>query len=208
MPILESKNLQMEKAKNNNIYPEYVSPDEVNALPLTSFEGKIVLVTDPDKVAQAVKEIEAHPVVGFDTETRPTFKKGQFNHVSLIQIGIPNKVFLFRVNQTGMTDDLIRLLSDDDIKKLGVGLHDDVIGLQKLRFFEPGGFVELHNFVAELGVRNTGLRKLAAIILAIRISKSQQTSNWENPKLTENQMRYAATDAWVCLEMYDELEPK
>jgi ribonuclease D len=196
----------MEKAKNSDIYPEYVSPEEVNDLPLTSFEGKIVLVTDPDKVAEAVKEIEEHPVVGFDTETRPTFKKGQFNHVSLVQIGIPKKVFLFRVNQTGMTDDLIRLLSDDDIKKLGVGLHDDVIGLQKLRFFEAGGFVELHKFVSELGVRNTGLRKLAAIILAIRISKSQQTSNWENPKLTENQMRYAATDAWVCLEMYDELE--
>lgn len=193
---------------NNSIYQTYVTPEEVNELPLTYYGGKIVLITKKEDVKAAVEEIEQHKVVGFDTETRPTFKKGQFYHVSLMQVGIPDKVFLFRIMDTGLTPDLIRFLSDPEILKVGVGLHDDVIGLQKIEPFEPGGFTELHNYVADLGVKNTGLRKLAAILLSIRISKSQQTSNWENPRLSQNQIRYAATDAWVCLEMYNELESK
>ena len=198
----------MEELKNNSVFQTYVTPEEVNALPLTSYEGKIVLVTDAKKVPEAMEEISEHNVVGFDTETRPTFKKGQFYHVSLMQIGIPEKVFIFRINQTGLTSHLTDLLSDENILKLGVGLHDDVIALQKLKQFESAGFVELHSYVSELGVRNTGLRKLAAIILSIRISKSQQTSNWENNWLSPNQLRYAATDAWVCLEMYKKLAEK
>jgi ribonuclease D len=195
----------MEETNNKEIFQTYVTPEEVNALPLTSWEGDIVVVSDPKKVAEAVEEITDHTAVGFDTETRPTFKKGQFYHVSLMQIGIPEKVFLFRINQTGLTTALTDFLSNERILKLGVGLHDDVIALQKLKPFNPAGFVELHNYVAEIGVRNTGLRKLAAILLSIRISKSQQTSNWDNNRLTPNQLRYAATDAWVCLEMYNKL---
>jgi len=195
----------MEGINNQQIFQTYVTPEEVNELPLTSYGGKIVVVTDPRKIPEAVNEISQHEVVGFDTETKPTFKKGQFYHVSLIQIGIPNKVFLFRINKTGLTSDLKLLLSNEKILKLGVGLHDDIISLKKIETFESAGFVELHHYVAAMGVRNTGLRKLAAIILSIRISKSQQTSNWDNATLTENQLRYAATDAWVCLEMYNKL---
>lgn len=198
----------MEEINNQQIFQTYVTPEQVNDLPLTSYGGKIVVVTDPRKVPEAIDEIIQHDVVGFDTETRPTFKKGQFYHVSLIQIGIPGKVFLFRINQTGLSDYITGFLSNENILKLGVGLHDDVIALQKLKQFESAGFVELHNYVASMGVRNTGLRKLAAIILSIRISKSQQTSNWDNSRLTENQLRYAATDAWVCLEMYNKLVEK
>ena len=198
----------MEEHSHKSIFQTYVTPEEVNALPLTAYQGKIVLVTDPQKIPAAVEEISAHAVVGFDTETRPTFKKGQFYHVSLMQIGIPEKVFLFRVNQTGLTTELAGLLSDENILKLGVGLHDDVIALQRLQHFKSAGFVELYSYVAAMGVRNTGLRKLAAIILSIRISKSQQTSNWDNNRLSTNQLRYAATDAWVCLEMYNKLVEK
>jgi ribonuclease D len=193
---------------NQPIFQEYVTPEEVNALPLTYYEGKIILIHETDKVLAAVEEISKFPVIGFDTETKPTFVKGQFYHISLIQLAIPGKVFLFRINHTGFTQPLIDLFANKNILKVGVGLRDDIIGLQKIDHFEPAGFEEIHNYVIDLGVRNTGLRKLAAILMKVRISKGQQTSNWENAILTKNQQSYAATDAWVCLEMYNLLEEK
>ena len=193
---------------NQPIFQEYVTPEEVNALPLTYYEGEIVLVDEADKVHAAVAEINKFPVIGFDTETKPTFVKGQFYHISLIQLAIPDKAFLFRINHTGFTQGLIDLFSNKNILKVGVGLRDDIIGLQKIHDFNPAGFAEIHKYVVELGVRNTGLRKLAAILMKVRISKGQQTSNWENTILTKNQQSYAATDAWVCLEMYNLLEER
>ena len=193
---------------NQPTFQEYVTPEEVNALPLTYYEGKIVLIDEPEKVNEAVKEINKYPVIGFDTETKPTFVKGQFYHISLIQLAIPDKVFLFRINHTGFTKPLIDLFSNKKILKIGVGLRDDLTGLQKIKDFNPAGFEEIHKYVIELGVRNTGLRKLAAILMKVRISKGQQTSNWENTILTKNQQSYAATDAWVCLEMYNLLEER
>lgn len=193
---------------NQPVFQEYVTPEEVNDLPLTYYEGKIVTINDSKKIKEAVAEIARHKVVGFDTETKPTFVKGQFHHISLIQLAIPDKVFLFRINNCGFTRPLMDLFSNPDILKLGVGLRDDVIGLQKIAPFEEAGFKEIYDYVVDLGVRNTGLRKLAAIILSVRISKGQQTSNWENPVLNQNQERYAATDAWISLEMYNHLEQK
>lgn len=193
---------------NQPVFQEYVTPEEVNALPLTYYEGKIVLIHKTEEVSRAVDEISQHSAVGFDTETKPTFVKGQFHHISLIQLAIPGKVFLFRINHTGFTQPLIDLFANEKILKVGVGLRDDIIGLQKISHFEPAGFEEIHNYVIDLGVRNTGLRKLAAILMQVRISKGQQTSNWENAILTKNQQSYAATDAWVCLEMYNLLEAK
>ena len=193
---------------NKPVFQEYVSPEEVNALPLTYYEGKIILIHKKEQVAAAVEEINQYAVVGFDTETKPTFVKGQFYHISLIQLAIPGKVFLFRINHTGFTQPLRDLMSNKNILKVGVGLRDDVIGLQKIHDFEAAGFEEIHKYVIDLGVRNTGLRKLAAILMQVRISKGQQTSNWENAILTKNQQSYAATDAWICLEMYNLLEAK
>ena len=193
---------------NQPIFQEYVTPEEVNALPLTYYEGEIVLIDEPEKVNEAVEEIKKYPVIGFDTETKPTFVKGQFYHISLIQLAIPDKVFLFRINHTGFTKPLMGLFSNEKILKVGVGLRDDITGLQKIEDFEAAGFAEIHKYVIELGVRNTGLRKLAAILMKVRISKGQQTSNWENAILTKNQQSYAATDAWVCLEMYNLLEER
>lgn len=193
---------------NHPVFQEYVTPEEVNNLPLTYYEGKVVVINQVDKIPEAVQEIRQHRVVGFDTETKPTFVKGQFHHVALIQIAIPDKVFLFRINNTGFTQDLADFFADPSIIKLGVGLRDDILGLQKLRPFEEAGFQEIHEYVVDQGVRNTGLRKLAAIIMQVRISKGQQTSNWENPVLTPSQIRYAATDAWISLEMYNLLEAK
>lgn len=196
------------QVNNNSTFQDYVTPEEVNALPLIYYEGKTVLINDEGKIAQAVDEIREHQVLGFDTETKPSFKKGEFHHISLIQLAIPDKVFLFRINHSGFTKPLQDLFSDDQILKVGVGLRDDIIGLKKIADFKDGGFKELHDYVKDLGVRNTGLRKLAAILMQVRISKGQQTSNWENQVLTPNQVRYAATDAWVCLEMYRLLADK
>ena len=193
---------------NKPIFQEYVSPEEVNDLPLTAYEGKIILIQEADKIKEAVEELSKFPVIGFDTETKPAFVKGQFYSISLIQLAIPGKVFLFRLNHSGFTQPLIDLFSNEKILKVGVGLRDDILGLQKLHDFEPGGFKELHDYVVELGVRNTGLRKLAAILLKVRISKGQQTSNWENSVLSKNQQVYAATDAWICLEMFNLLQEK
>lgn len=184
---------------------ERITSEEVNALPLKAYEGKIILIEKQEDIEKAVSEIEQHAVVGFDTESRPAFQKGEFYNVSLLQFAIPEKVFLFRINLTGLTPRICSLLENAHVIKMGVALRDDIIDLKKLRMFNPQGFKDLHSLIKKHGVINSGLRKLAAMILGFRISKSQQTSNWENTVLNQRQQVYAATDAWVCLKIYDKL---
>lgn len=184
---------------------ERITSEEVNALPLKAYAGAIVLIDREESIESAISEIEQHSIVGFDTESRPSFQKGEFHHVSLLQFAIPGKVFLFRINLTGLTQRICSLLENPGVIKLGIALHDDIIDLKKLRKFTPKGFKDIHSLIKKHGVVNSGLRKLAAMILGFRISKSQQTSNWENPVLTQNQKVYAATDAWVCLKIYEKL---
>jgi ribonuclease D len=175
-------------------------------LPLLCYEGKIVVVTGPLRLWRALQEIKHHRIAGFDTETRPVFVKGKRNKVALLQLALPRKVFLIRLTHTGITDALKDYLEDDQQLKVGVALRDDIKALQRLRSFNPGGFVELTTLTRPAGYTGEGIRTLAAQILGGRISKSAQTSNWEAPTLTEKQLRYAATDAWVCLEMYNRLQ--
>ncbi|BDD11251.1 3'-exoribonuclease [Fulvitalea axinellae] len=182
-----------------------ISKDEINDMPLLRYEGKVTLVNNPDQVVPALEKIRQHDVAGFDTETRPAFRKGQRYDVALVQVAIPGEVFLFRLNSTGLTPDLAEYLANRSFKKVGVALHDDIKDLRRLRDFSPEGFVELGDMTKVLGIKKTGLRNLAAIILGGRVSKSQQTSNWEKPELTEGQIRYAATDAWVSIRIYEEL---
>lgn len=184
---------------------ERISSDEVNALPMQAYEGEIILIDANEEVEAAVAEIEQHSVVGFDTESRPAFKKGESHPVSLLQFATPNKVYLFRVNLIGMPERVSDLLSNSKLIKLGIALHDDIKDLRKLGVANPNGFQDIHSFIKDKGVINTGLRKLAGMILGFRISKSQQTSNWENEILNERQQVYAATDAWVCLKIYERL---
>lgn len=190
------------------MYPVTISSEEINELELQRYEGKVHIITQEDQVAEAMKKIAKEKVVGFDTETKPAFKKGEYNHVSLIQIATSSEVFLIRVNLTGLTNEIIAFLSNKKLLKIGVALRDDIKDLRKLREFTPGGFIELNKLVKEIGIESNGLRKLAAIILGFRISKSAQISNWESEKLSDKQLNYAATDAWVCIEMYRELERK
>ncbi len=184
---------------------ERISTDEVNALPMRAYEGEIVLIDSKEHVNEAVSEIEQFSIIGFDTESRPAFKKGESYPISLLQFATPQKVYLFRVNLIGMPTKLSNLLSNPTIIKLGIALHDDIKDLRKLGVANPQGYQDIHSFIKDKGVINTGLRKLAAMILDFRISKSQQTSNWENEVLNQRQQVYAATDAWVCLKIYERL---
>lgn len=183
-----------------------ITSEELNLLPLKAFSGKVSVITESDKLSQVVKEIEKHGVVGFDTETRPSFKRGQSYKVALLQLALPSKVFLIRIHQTGLPDEITSVFENADIIKAGVAIHDDIKALQKINKFHPVSFIELSAMAKASGLQVESVKKLAGLLLGFRISKSAQTSNWEAPVLTEKQVEYAATDAWVCLEIYEHLK--
>lgn len=185
-----------------------ITSEEINNLPLRTFSGKTSVISEPQQLSKIVKEIAFHEVVGFDTETRPSFKKGQVFQVSLLQLAIPKKVYLIRLNYTGVTDELASLFSDSSIVKTGVGIRDDLKALQRLRSFEPANCHDLSMLAKEAGLQVESVKKLTALLLGFRISKSAQTSNWEVPTFTQKQIEYAATDAWVCLELFHKLKPR
>lgn len=189
-------------------YSESVTDDELRKLPLLQFNGKVTLVDSMQTFRQAIGDIGRPALLGFDTETRPSFKKGQRHKVSLLQLADENRAWLIRLNMIGLPPELTALLADERIVKTGVAVHDDIKALRSLTQFEPGGFVDLQTVVAAHGIKQLGLKKLSAIILGYSISKSQQTSNWEAPALTEPQQLYAATDAWVCRRIYLALNGK
>lgn len=187
------------------MFASNISKDDINLLPLDKYEGPIVLVDRPDQLKGAFERINKEKFVGFDTETKPVFVKGETNEVSLLQIALSDAVYLIRIHQTGLGDEIIGFFENEHIQKLGVGLRDDLIFLRRIKEFTPAGFVELNELVNKINIEANGLRKLTAIILGFRISKNAQVSNWEAPILNEKQIIYAATDAWVCLEMFKKL---
>lgn len=180
----------------------HISSEEIARLDIRQFEGRIHVIDSPEDVPAAVAKISQHNVIGFDTESKPSFRKGSSNKVSLLQLAIPGEVYLFRLLETGLPDDLIRIFEDEDIIFTGVAIRDDVRKLQQIKHFKAAGFLELQNYSSYFKIEDNSLKKLAAIVMDIRISKSQQLSDWEAGRLTEAQLRYAATDAWVCLEVY------
>lgn len=183
--------------------PYSINKDEINELPLGQFEGKIYLIDRPDQVEDAVDYLEDQKLIGFDTETKPSFKKGQFNHVSLLQLSTSDQAFIFRLNKIGFPDPLRNLLEKENLVKIGAAVHDDLKALKKLTdSFFPLSFFDLNDELKKVGFQNVGVRNLCGMVLKIRISKSEQVSNWESEILTEKQLRYAATDAWACLEVF------
>ena len=186
------------------MYKISVSPEEIGALELASFPGIIeVIDTDGDAFHRALRYLKRQRVLGFDTETRPTFSPEQHaNGTALLQLSGSGKAFLFRLKTLGLPRLLASILANPSIVKVGAATLDDVRGLQKLTKFSPKGFVDLQNIVWEYGIRDKSVKKMTAIILGVKISKAQQLSNWEAEHLSESQQRYAATDAWVCREMY------
>ena len=189
------------------MYIESITPEQLDKLDFASFPGKILVIDSVGaEFNKAIAYLRSQKIIGFDTETRPCFGPNQPRYnVSLLQLSGPGKAFLFRLKDMGMHRRLCSLLADRKIIKVGAAIHDDIRGLQKLRHFDADGFVDLQKLVGEYGIRDKSVKKMTAIILGFRISKTQQLSNWEAEQLSESQCKYAATDAWVCREMYIKL---
>lgn len=189
------------------MYKISVTPEEIEKLPLGSFPGEIKVISRTGReYLKAILYLERQKMIGFDTETRPVFSPGQKSHgVALLQLSGPDKAFLFRVQTLGIGRLLKNILSSPRIAKVGAAVHDDVMGLQKISPFEAKNFIDLQKIGWEWGIRDKSVKKLAANIMGCRISKTQQLSNWEAQELTPAQRMYAATDAWICLEMYKKL---
>ncbi len=187
------------------MYKENITTEELAEHELSWFRGEIILVDNTDTFNKVIPRLRGSDLLGFDTETRPTFKKGRKNFVSLIQLSTGELACLFRINKIGIPDQLMDILSDPSIIKAGVAVHDDLRFLKGIRKFNPDGFVDLQSFVREYGIKSAGLKKLVAIVLGFRISKRQQVTDWEAEELSEAQQIYAATDAWVCHQIYRKL---
>jgi len=188
------------------MYKENITVEELAEHDLSWFKGEIVLIDNLEIFYEVFPRLLGSELLGFDTETRPTFKKGKKNVVSLIQLSTEDLACLFRINKIGIPDELVELLSDPSVIKAGVAVHDDIRFLKGVRKFSPEGFIDLQNFVKDFGIQSSGLKKLAAIVLGFRISKRQQVTDWEADQLSEAQQIYAATDAWVCHQIYRKLK--
>ena len=182
----------------------HIATEQIEQLPMAVFHGEITVVeTEDHAYRQALKTLRAEKVIGFDTETKPCFvAKAPKNHMALLQLSTADHAYIFRLHQLGLPDGLANLLSDPSIIKVGAAVRDDINGLNWYSKFEAGGFADLQNIAEKFGIEEKSVRKMSAIILGIRVSKSQQLSNWESSRLSDAQLRYAAIDAWVCRQMY------
>ena len=187
------------------LFQREITKEEVAQLALIQFDGPITLIQSEEAFEAEVDALAAHAILGFDTETRPSFKKGKIYPTSIIQLSTNNQAWLIRVSRLGYPKKLLDILSNDQIIKVGTGLNDDIRRMRSDFHFEPGGFLDLQKYVEAFLIGEKGLKKLSAIVLGKRISKSQQVSNWDADLLTDAQLRYAATDAWICLEIYNTL---
>jgi len=190
------------------IFREEISNEEIKQLPRKVFNGDIFLIDTERKLEIAIPLLKEYRILGFDTETKPSFKKGKSNSTALIQLATEDKAFLFRLNKIGFPKALADLLANENILKIGVAIRDDLNELKRLQTFEPAGFIDLQETAKDLNIKNISLKKLAAIVLNFRISKSQRVSNWEQEILSPAQLKYAATDAWVCYELYQKINSK
>jgi len=177
----------------------------IPTLPVTHFEGRMIVIQSEGEAQRAVDYLLTFPRVGIDTETRPNFKPGGMNPVALLQVSTDNTCFLFRLNQIGLPKSVVRLFTDPSTLKVGLSLHDDWAQLCKRTEFKPVNFLDLQDYVKPLGIIDMSLQKLYANLFGQKISKNQRLSNWEADVLTEAQKLYAATDAWACLKLYDEI---
>ena len=189
-----------------NKFAAKIGNDETAALPAIEFGGEIRVVEEERDVAAACSYLMRQPLLGFDTETRPSFRPGVMFRVSLLQLSTPEVCYLFRLNKIRFDKAIVRLLESKDILKIGADVGGDLRSLRQIKPFRDGGFVDLQQLAPDWGIEEKSLRKLSAIVLGKRVSKAQRLSNWEAAQLTEKQMRYAATDAWICPEIYRTLQ--
>lgn len=183
-----------------------ITKEEVNELPLTVFGGAIFVVETPGQAIHALERLKEQKLVGIDTETKPTFARGQYHKVALLQISTLEECYLFRLNKLGFPAELGIFLSDKKIRKIGLALKDDFVGLNRHHKFKPENIIDLQKIVKDYGILELGLQKLYAIVFGEKISKSQRLTNWELSELSEQQQLYAATDAWAALKIYMSLK--
>ena len=186
-------------------FQQHISNEDTAKLPAVLFDGPIVIVDDEKQVEAACRDLASSPVLGFDTETRPSFRPGVTFRVSLLQLSTPTVCYLFRLNKIPLAKPILQLLEDRRILKIGADVAGDLRSLRQIRHFRDGGFVDLQGIAPEWGIGEKSLRKLSAIVLGRRVSKAQRLSNWEAATLTDKQQLYAATDAWVCTRIYEQL---
>ncbi|NMC41476.1 MAG: 3'-5' exonuclease domain-containing protein 2 [Bacteroidales bacterium] len=190
--------------ESRRFLPE-ISKEDLGNYRVEAFDGKIYVIDSLKNLDHAMDLISNRRLLGFDTETKPSFRKGKRNKVALLQVAFDNTALLFRINRIGLPDPLISVLSNPEIIKVGVAVHDDIRILQNIKNFNPAGFVDLQKMAKEYGIESMSLKKLSAIVLGFRISKSQQVTDWNADVLSEAQMKYASTDAWVSYEIYRKL---
>ena len=188
-----------------NNFIDKISNEQTALLPAVEFRGEIRIVEHERDIAAACKTLAEQPVIGFDTETRPSFRPGVTFRVSLLQLPTPTVCYLFRLNKIPLAKPILQLLEDRRILKIGADVAGDLRSLRQIRHFRDGGFVDLQGIAPEWGIGEKSLRKLSAIVLGRRVSKAQRLSNWEAATLTDKQQLYAATDAWVCTRIYEQL---
>ena len=179
-----------------------LSKNEINALPLIQYEGDIEILTSKDNIKAAINDLKNYDIIGFDTETKPTFVKGPLNPPSIMQLACDDKVYIFQFDNDEIFKQLSLILSNKNITKCGVSVDRDLIELMYLSPFDPISFVDLGNVARENEIPHHGLRGLVAMFLKHRISKGSQTSDWSKISLSDSQISYAATDAWVSLELF------
>lgn len=188
-----------------NTYAHRITSEELQRLPVQVFEGQVILIDQPEQVAEAVAYLSKNRVLGVDTESRPSFKRGVHYPTALVQIADHKRCYLFRLTHIGMPQELADLFANPDICKVGLAFRDDINGLRRRRNFIPANCVDVQSMVAKYGILDLALQKIYAICFGRKISKAQQLTNWENAHLTPEQARYASTDAWATLHIYEHL---
>lgn len=189
----------------NNHKAATITKQELAVLPMVSYSGEITLVDSPEKALEAAIELRKQNIIGFDTETKPSFKRGQTNNVALLQLSTHTHCYLIRLNKIGLPPEIKEILENSEICKVGVSIHDDFHNLHKLFDLKPNGFIDLQHYVKDFGIHDNSLARIYAILFGMRISKGQRLTNWEAEELTINQQGYAALDALACVQIFDHL---
>jgi ribonuclease D len=187
-------------------FPPHIDKATIQELPITHFEGEVIIVDHPTHVAPAIEYLSQHTILGVDTEARPSFKRGVHYPTALVQVATLERCYLFRLTHVGLPQELADIFANPNICKVGLAFKDDLTGLKRRRSFKPTNCIDLQTIVCKYGIIELGLQKIFAIIFGKKISKSQQLTNWENSYLTPEQARYASTDAWATLKIYLELQ--
>lgn len=190
------------------LYQSKIEKSDISTLPPCDITGEIIVIDRSEDVAAAIEDLKQCPLIGFDTETRPSFRRGESNTISLLQLATEKRAYLFRLKKIGQNQQLKDLLESNDYLKVGLSVHDDFHSLNRWMPCRPNNFIELQRYVKAFGIEEMSLQKIYAIVFHKRISKRQQLSNWEAEELTPAQQQYAAIDAWACRNIYYELQRK